>query len=63
MVLGVVGSLLGGFIARDVLHIADGDKFDLGSFLIAVAASVLLLALWEPFERRRQRRANPPSLS
>ncbi len=43
IVLGVVGSLLGGFIARDLLHIADGDNFDLGSFLIAVATSFLLL--------------------
>ena len=59
MILGVAGSLIGGFIATDLLHIADHDHFDLGSFLIAVAASFALLALWEPFERRRQRR-NPP---
>ncbi len=59
MILGVAGSLIGGFIATDVLHIADHDHFDLGSFLIAVGTSFLLLALWEPYERRRQRR-NPP---
>jgi uncharacterized membrane protein YeaQ/YmgE (transglycosylase-associated protein family) len=61
MILGVVGSLIGGFVATDVLHIADHDHFDLGSFLIAVATSFLLLALWEPYERRRQRRQTPPS--
>jgi uncharacterized membrane protein YeaQ/YmgE (transglycosylase-associated protein family) len=59
IVLGVVGSLLGGFVARDILNIADGDNFDLGSFLIAVAASFLLLALWEPIERRRQQHQPP----
>jgi uncharacterized membrane protein YeaQ/YmgE (transglycosylase-associated protein family) len=59
IVLGIAGSLLGGFIARDLLHIADGNNFDLGSFLIAVGTSFLLLALWEPIERRRQRRDTP----
>ena len=62
MVLGVAGSLIGGFIATDVLSIADHDHFDLGSFLIAVAASFVLLAIWEPIERRRQeRQPRPPA--
>jgi uncharacterized membrane protein YeaQ/YmgE (transglycosylase-associated protein family) len=56
MILGVVGSLVGGFIATDVLKIADHDSFDFGSFLIAVVTSFVLLALWESFERRRQQR-------
>jgi uncharacterized membrane protein YeaQ/YmgE (transglycosylase-associated protein family) len=56
MILGVAGSLIGGFVATDLLHIADHDHFDFGSFLIAVAASFILLALWESRERRRQRR-------
>jgi uncharacterized membrane protein YeaQ/YmgE (transglycosylase-associated protein family) len=51
--LGIVGSLLGGFLSTEVLNIADADKFDFGSFLIAVLTSVLLLALWEGYERRR----------
>lgn len=56
IILGVAGSLVGGFIATDVLHIADHDHFDFGSFLIAVAASFVLLSLWEPWDRRRQQR-------
>jgi uncharacterized membrane protein YeaQ/YmgE (transglycosylase-associated protein family) len=55
--LGIVGSLLGGFLSTEVLNIADADKFDFGSFLIAVLTSVLLLALWEGYERRRAARA------
>jgi uncharacterized membrane protein YeaQ/YmgE (transglycosylase-associated protein family) len=51
--LGVVGSLLGGFLSTEVLNIADADEFDFGSFLIAVLTSVLLLGLWEGYERRR----------
>ena len=54
--LGVAGSLIGGFFATHVLQIADDNNFDFGSFLIAVAASFLLLAIWEPIARRRESR-------
>ncbi len=43
--LGIVGSLVGGFVATESLGIADRDDFDFGSFLIAVGASVLLLSI------------------
>jgi len=56
MILGIAGSLAGGFIATDILHVADHDKFDFGSFLIAVAGSFVLLVIWESIESRRQRR-------
>jgi uncharacterized membrane protein YeaQ/YmgE (transglycosylase-associated protein family) len=46
LVLGVVGSLLGGFVATELLGIADSDEADFGSFLIAVATSVALLAVY-----------------
>ena len=49
--LGVVGSLLGGFLATEVLNIGDKDNFDIGSFLIAVVTSAILLALWERIDR------------
>ena len=52
--LGIAGSLLGGLVATEVLHIGDKDKFDFGSFLIAVAASAILLAIWERIEARRR---------
>ncbi len=51
MVLGVVGSLLGGFLATEVLNIADSDDFDFGSFLVAVGTSVLLLAVVDRVQR------------
>ena len=51
ILLGVAGSLLGGFIATQLLDIGDKDSFDLGSFLIAVATSAILLAIWERVER------------
>jgi uncharacterized membrane protein YeaQ/YmgE (transglycosylase-associated protein family) len=51
MALGVAGSLIGGFVATEWLEIADADEFDFGSFVIAVAASVLLLAVWDRVDR------------
>jgi uncharacterized membrane protein YeaQ/YmgE (transglycosylase-associated protein family) len=57
--LGIAGSLIGGFLATSVLHIADSNDFDFGSFLIAVATSFLLLALYEPIARRREERRQP----
>ena len=63
MILGIAGSLAGGFIASDVLNIADHDDFDFGSFLIAVAGSFVLLVIWEQIDSRRQRRdeTQPPA--
>jgi uncharacterized membrane protein YeaQ/YmgE (transglycosylase-associated protein family) len=51
IVLGVVGSLLGGFLATEVLNIGDSNHADFGSFVIAVATSVLLLAIFERVNR------------
>jgi len=43
--VGILGALIGGFIASalDIGHI--GDFFDLGTWLIAIAGSVLLLLI------------------
>jgi uncharacterized membrane protein YeaQ/YmgE (transglycosylase-associated protein family) len=49
--LGIVGSIVGGLVATQLLDIADSDEFDLGSFLIAVVASVVLLAVYERIDR------------
>ena len=51
IVLGVVGSVAGGFLATQVLGIADFDDFDFGSFIIAVGTSVLLLAIYDRVDR------------
>ena len=54
--LGIAGSIIGGFLATEVLDIADSDEFDFGSFLIAVGASVLLLMLVGPLLARREKK-------
>jgi len=61
MILGVAGSLNGGFIATNLLSIGSSHHFGLGNFLIAVATSFVLLALWEPIARRREQRSDTPA--
>lgn len=47
ILLGVGGSVAGGFISTELIDIADSDEFDFGSFLIAVGSSALLLTIAE----------------
>ena len=56
ILLGVAGSVVGGFIATGLLNIGDSDEFDFGSLLIAVGGSVLLLAVAGPFLRRAEKK-------
>jgi uncharacterized membrane protein YeaQ/YmgE (transglycosylase-associated protein family) len=51
IVLGVAGSIIGGLVATQLLDIGNSDEFDLGSFVIAVIASVLLLAIFDRVTR------------
>ena len=46
IVLGVAGAVIGGFIATAV-GLGDGDKFDFGSFIVAVITAIGLLAIGE----------------
>jgi uncharacterized membrane protein YeaQ/YmgE (transglycosylase-associated protein family) len=51
--LGILGALRGGFIAT-ALDIGEiGDFFDLGTWLIAIAGSALLLLVISAFTGRR----------
>ena len=52
MLIGVAGAILGGFIGT-ALGWGGIDGFDLRSFLLAVGGSILLLALYRMFTRRR----------
>jgi uncharacterized membrane protein YeaQ/YmgE (transglycosylase-associated protein family) len=60
ILLGVAGSIVGGFLATEVLDIADSDEFDFGSFMIAVGTSVGLLAIAAPLIARREQKEEAP---
>jgi uncharacterized membrane protein YeaQ/YmgE (transglycosylase-associated protein family) len=53
IVVGVVGAFIGGFLYRLVTGNAFTFDFDIGSFVVAVAGSVLLLLILTGFRRRR----------
>ena len=55
--LGIGGAIVGGFVSTEVIDIADSDELDFGSFMIAVGASVLLLALVGPCVARSREKA------
>jgi uncharacterized membrane protein YeaQ/YmgE (transglycosylase-associated protein family) len=53
MVIGIVGAIVGGLIAS-ALDIGDLDEFfDIGTWLIAIAGSLLLLLLYRMVVGRR----------
>ena len=60
ILLGVAGSVVGGFLATEVIDIADSDEFDFGSFMIAVGTSVGLLAIAGPLIARREEKEEAP---
>jgi uncharacterized membrane protein YeaQ/YmgE (transglycosylase-associated protein family) len=53
MLIGIAGALVGGFIAS-ALNIGDLDEFfDIGTWLIAIGGSLLLLLLYRMIVRDR----------
>ena len=53
IVIGVIGAIIGGFIAS-ALNIGDLDEFfDIGTWLIAIAGSLLLLLAYRAVVGRR----------
>jgi uncharacterized membrane protein YeaQ/YmgE (transglycosylase-associated protein family) len=56
IVFGVAGSILGGLVATKLLGIGSPGDFDLGSFIVAVLASVGLIAVYDRIDRDAERR-------
>ncbi len=56
-VVGIVGALLGGFLAKALLHIDTlGSFFDVRTWLTAIVGAVILLALNHALNGRSHRR-------
>ena len=59
MLIGIVGALVGGFIAS-ALDVGDLDEFfDIGTWLIAIGGSLLLLLLYRVVTGNRAGRTGP----
>ena len=59
MIIGIVGAILGGFIAS-ALNVGDLDEFfDIGTWLIAIAGSLLLLFIYRMVTGNRSGAGRP----
>jgi uncharacterized membrane protein YeaQ/YmgE (transglycosylase-associated protein family) len=54
IVVGVVGAVVGGFVARNFLGDAPGNNGFFASFLVALVGACLVLALWRAVSGRRR---------
>jgi uncharacterized membrane protein YeaQ/YmgE (transglycosylase-associated protein family) len=57
VVLGIVGAVVGGFIAGTVLGIADVTGFNITSLVVAVFGAVVVIAVARLFQSRGARGA------
>lgn len=53
--IGIAGALLGGFLGTEVFNWGKVTGFDLRSFLIAIAGTILLLLAYRLIVARRKR--------
>ena len=53
IILGIVGALLGGFIAGLVIPGFDMNAFNLGTIVAAVVGSIIVLLIYGAITRRR----------
>lgn len=54
VLLGIVGGLLGGFIATAIFHAGTMNALNLESILIAIAGAVVVLVVWRAITPRRR---------
>ena len=53
ILLGIVGAVVGGWLAGTVLKVADVTGINIESIVVAVIGAVIVVALYRMFTRRR----------
>ena len=53
VVLGIVGAIVGGWVAADLLKIADVTGINLTSIVVAVIGALIVIVVYNSFGRRR----------
>jgi uncharacterized membrane protein YeaQ/YmgE (transglycosylase-associated protein family) len=53
IILGIVGALVGGYLAGTVLGIADVTGVNVKSIVVAVVGAIIVVVLYRAFARRR----------
>jgi uncharacterized membrane protein YeaQ/YmgE (transglycosylase-associated protein family) len=54
VVLGIVGAIVGGWVAADVLKIADVTGINLTSVVVAIVGAVIVIVVWDSLVGRRR---------
>ncbi|MDQ2661363.1 MAG: GlsB/YeaQ/YmgE family stress response membrane protein [Actinomycetota bacterium] len=55
LLLGVIGALLGGWLGSLILNRPLTEFWDLGTWLLAIAGSIIVLLIWGLITRNRSR--------
>ena len=53
VILGIVGAVVGGYLAQTILHKGDVNGVNIESIVIAVAGAIIVLFLWRAVAGRR----------
>jgi uncharacterized membrane protein YeaQ/YmgE (transglycosylase-associated protein family) len=54
IVLGIVGAIVGGWIASDIFKIADVTGINLTSIIVALVGAVVVIFVWQQVGGRRR---------
>jgi uncharacterized membrane protein YeaQ/YmgE (transglycosylase-associated protein family) len=53
IVLGIIGAVVGGWLAGTVLGVADVTGINVESIVVSVIGAVIVVAVFQAFQRRR----------
>ncbi len=53
VILGIVGALVGGYIAQTLFHKGDVTGVNIESIVISAIGAIVVLFVWRAFTRRR----------
>ena len=54
VVLGIVGAVVGGWIASDLFHIADVTGINLTSIIVAIVGAIIVIVVYDSLVGRRR---------
>ena len=54
VVLGIVGAIVGGWVAADVLKIADVTGINLTSIIVAIVGAIIVIVVYDSLVGRRR---------
>jgi uncharacterized membrane protein YeaQ/YmgE (transglycosylase-associated protein family) len=54
IVLGIIGAIVGGFIAGSLLHVADVTGLNVTSIIVAIVGAVIVVAIYRAVTGRRR---------